>query len=68
MKEITMYSLVTLFFFIVAIAVLCGCSSLNRYFGLEDDNPIEEAIEELIRYETGIDIDLTPGSPEYDGD
>lgn len=44
-----------------AIAIICGgCSVLNRQFGLEDDNPIEQAIELEIENETGIRIDLTP--------
>lgn len=29
-----------------------------------DDNVIEESIEEIIQYETDIDIDVTPMSPE----
>lgn len=28
------------------------------------DNPVEEEVETLIKDETGIDIDLTPKSPE----
>lgn len=35
-----------------------------RYFGAKDDNPIEEAIEQVIKDKTGIDIDLTPETPE----
>lgn len=34
--------------------------SCNRYMGVEDDNPIEELIEDIIEVETGLDIDLTP--------
>ena len=30
----------------------------------QDDNPIEEKVEQVIQYETGVDIDLTPFSPE----
>ncbi len=37
-----------------------GCSYFNRKLGLEDDNPIEEAIEDIIENRTGIEIDLTP--------
>ena len=29
-----------------------------------NDNPIEELVEDVIELKTGIDIDLTPSSPE----
>lgn len=29
-----------------------------------DDNPVEELSEEIIRKQTGFEIDLTPNSPE----
>lgn len=45
-------------------AILGGCHYLNQKVGLPDDNVIEELIEELIESKTGLDIDLTPGSPE----
>ena len=32
------------------------------FFG--DDNPVEEVAEEIIKIETGLDIDLTPRSHE----
>jgi hypothetical protein len=33
------------------------------YPAYRDDNPIEEAAEAVIKYETGVDVDLTPLSP-----
>ncbi len=50
---------------LIMVVVLCtlvfgGCSYLNKKFGLQDDNPIEEAIEDIIEHKTGIEIDLTP--------
>jgi len=48
----------------VTLYLLCGCSSINKKFGLDDDNMIEELFEDLIEQKTGLDIDLTPGSPE----
>ena len=37
---------------------------LKHYFpNMKDDGPVEEAIEEVIKEKTGLDIDLTPGSP-----
>jgi len=46
---------------IVAIAATVGC--LSYYIG-GADNKIEEACEEIIKVETGEDIDLSPGTPE----
>lgn len=37
---------------------------LKKYATYQDDNPIEEAVEEVIKDETGADVDLTPDSPE----
>ena len=48
----------------ITLYLLCGCSSINKKFGLDDDNMIEELFEDLIEQKTGLDIDLTPGSPE----
>ena len=44
--------------------IFWGCQYFNQYFGLEDDNILEEAIENRVRDTTGIDVDLTPDSPE----
>lgn len=44
-----------------SISVVIGLVSI--YF-LGRDNPVEEACEEIIKDETGVDIDLTPGTPE----
>lgn len=38
--------------------------SYNYFSKAPDDNPVEEACEEVIRKETGIDVDLTPSTPE----
>lgn len=37
--------------------------SLISYCFLGSDNPVEEACEEIIKDETGVDVDLTPGTP-----
>lgn len=44
----------------VCILVFGGCSYLNQKFGLEDDNPIEQSIEGVIKHKTGLSVDLTP--------
>jgi len=48
----------------IAWAFLGGCSYLNKKFSLEDDNIIEEAVEHQIKEHSGVDLDLTPESPE----
>ena len=57
-------------FYVVMMAVglsmymLCGCTSINKKFGLSDENMLEELVEDVIEQKTGLDIDLTPVSPE----
>jgi hypothetical protein len=48
---------------IVAVAIVGGLL-YNKFAKAKPDNIIEEAAEEVIRYETGADIDLTPDTPE----
>lgn len=50
-----------IFFAIAALAVIIGIISIY-FFG--KDNPVEEACEDIIKKETGADIDLSPDSPE----
>lgn len=48
-----------------SIALLAtSCTSLNKKFGLSDDNIIEEVAEDVIDREFGVQVDLTPASPE----
>lgn len=47
---------------ITAFSLLAGIAS---FYFWGDDNPVEEACEDLINDEIGIDIDLSPSSPEY---
>lgn len=51
----------------IFIAVLLGVFSFQK-FGLKEDNQVEEIAEEVIESATGIDVDLSPGSPEEDDD
>lgn len=37
-----------------------SCSDFNKEVGIKDDNPLEEALEDLIKNETGLDFDFTP--------
>jgi len=43
-----------------------GCSLRSKFLlpSYQDDNIFEETTEKLIEYGTGVDIDLTPLSPE----
>ena len=52
---------------IVAGACIIGVGSvfIGKYKG-QQDNPIEEKAEEVIKDQTGVDIDLTPSSKEKD--
>lgn len=50
---------------IAAVAAVVGLASF--FITKKQDNPIEEACEEMIKHQIGIDIDLTPGSREGEG-
>ena len=41
---------------------LVSCEPVNRYFGLKDDNVVESFMEDVVEYETGTQIDLTPSN------
>lgn len=51
-------------YMIFPLLFLCSCSAINAKLGLSDDNFSEELVEEVIEMKTGLDVDLTPGSPE----
>ena len=50
---------------IIAIsgALVAGLSSV-LYFNLPEDNHVEEISEIVIKEQTGVDVDLSPSSPE----
>lgn len=48
-------------YFIVLAAIIIGL--LSAYFWYHD-NPIEEKSEEIIKEQIGVDVDLTPKTPE----
>lgn len=59
---INKFQLISIF---IGILILSGaCSKINKIVGLKDDNPIEQSIEEVVKEETGIDLDLTPQEKE----
>ena len=51
---------------VMVVMSLCagGCSYINGKLGFSDDHPIEEFLEDQIEKELGIEIDLSPQSPE----
>jgi hypothetical protein len=49
---------------VLIIAMLVGLGVKTFWPSYPDDNCIEEAIEQLIQYETDVDIDMTPLSEE----
>ena len=56
MKLLTKYK-----YMILILVVIIGLGSVYFY---GDDNAVEEISEEILKEETGIDIDLTPASLE----
>jgi hypothetical protein len=60
MKEVLKTIILNKYFIVFLVAVIGACSI---YF-LGNDNPIEEISEEIIKQETGLDIDLSPNTPE----
>lgn len=44
-------------------ALFFGCVYLNK-MGFKQDNILEELAEDLVEENLGLDIDLSPGSPE----
>lgn len=47
---------------LVSISLIGGIGSY--YFFKQEDNPVEEVAEVIIEQQAGIDIDLSPNSPE----
>ena len=50
------------------IALYAGILGYYSTLFFGDDNPVEEVAEEIIKIETGLDIDLTPHSHELIAD
>jgi hypothetical protein len=46
---------------IAALSLCCGCNG----YSYNSDNVVEEVAEEVVRVETGADIDFSPGTPEH---
>lgn len=61
--SVKLYDFGTVALIIIGVAAIVGVAS-TKFMKMEDDNAIEEASEEMIRHQSGFDIDLSPGSPE----
>ncbi len=55
----------TLTCLMVVFFLFTACQSINKYFGIPNDNQIEACIEKIIENQTGIKIDLTPEELDY---
>lgn len=53
-----------LFYYVTLSIIFCSCTPINSFFGLPDDNVGEEIVEDIIEGRTGVNIDLSPASPE----
>ena len=50
---------------VIVVGSLIVVTAVKLFYpSYPDDNPIEEMAEQVIKYETDVDIDLTPMSPE----
>ena len=50
----------TLAILLLIVVAYSSCSRINSKLGMENDNVVEEAFEDLIEYKTGVEIDLSP--------
>ncbi len=49
---------------LIVLAAGSGALIYKQVTKAPDDNPIEEIAEEIIKKETGADVDLSPSTPE----
>jgi hypothetical protein len=51
---------------IITVVLVAGVVAVGSkyFFGMKDDNLIEEMSESVIKEATGVDVDLSPSSPE----
>ena len=49
---------------IIAVALAICATTISIYVSGKEDAPLEEAAEEVLKDVTGVDVDLTPDSPE----
>lgn len=49
---------------LIVLAAGGGALAYKYFAKAPDDNPVEEVAEDIIKKETGVDVDLSPNSPE----
>lgn len=54
--------LILLLFSISVFFAFVSCSKFAKYY--PQDNVVEEIVEEVIEEKTGVDVDLSPNTPE----
>jgi hypothetical protein len=50
---------------VIAVSAIIGVGSVV-VMKMKHDNPIEEVAEAIVKDQTGLDIDMTPSSPEIE--
>lgn len=66
MREVIFFAILLFAASLLALCVI-GCNPVEALYDryhIQDDNVVEEMIEAGVKYETGVDIDLTPRSEE----
>lgn len=49
---------------LIVMTAVGAALGFKYWVSAPDDNAVEEIAEEVIKKETGVDVDLTPNSPE----
>lgn len=63
MERLTMnQKIVVIIGIVIAALAVVACSKI--YNNYTPDNPVEELVEDIIEAKTGLDLDLSPSSPE----
>lgn len=57
-----LYDLSVVIIIVIVAAVAIGGAISSKYLG--DDNMVEEISEEIVETQTGIEVDLSPKTPE----
>lgn len=58
-----LYDFSVVVFLVIIVTCVVGGTLTGIFW--KPDNPVKEVSEEIIKHETGVDLDLSPFSPEY---
>ena len=57
--------MLTIYKILILVSALGAGVTLKHFWpNYQDDNPVEEFVEQVIHAQTGVDVDITPFSPE----